>query len=165
RKASATFELNAALAPTPRELGAAEPPKRDQSGEDSLREEQMPNAFSSVKYPESYGLLHLLLNTEVGFWALMLMAAGFGAVHALTPGHGKTLVAAYLVGERGTVWHAFVLGLVTTLTHTGSVLILALAIALYFPDTVESNVQKTLGCIGGLLIAGLGVWLLLARLS
>ena len=34
------------------------------------------------------------------------VAAGFGAVHALTPGHGKTLVAAYLIGERGTAWHA-----------------------------------------------------------
>ena len=53
------------------------------------------------------------------------MAGFFGAVHALAPGHGKTLVAAYLVGEHGTVWHALILGLVTTFTHTGAVLALA----------------------------------------
>src|SRR5207247_9524137 len=62
--------------------------------------------------------------SEHGFWVLLLLAFGLGAAHALTPGHGKTLVAAYLVGERGTAWHAVLLGLVTTLTHTSSVLVL-----------------------------------------
>src|SRR2546427_196048 len=41
-----------------------------------------------------------------------------GAAHALTPGHGKTIVAAYLVGSRGTIWDAVYLGSVVTLTHT-----------------------------------------------
>src|SRR5262249_16907665 len=61
-------------------------------------------------------LLDLLLDTRRGFWVLLLLAGGFGAAHALTPGHGKTLVAAYLVGEHGTALHAVVLGLVTTVT-------------------------------------------------
>jgi ABC-type nickel/cobalt efflux system permease component RcnA len=143
RMASATFEV--------RELHAAATPT--------------PSTPASAGDEQPRNLLHLLLNTEIGFWALMLLAAAFGAVHALTPGHGKTLVAAYLVGERGTVWHALFLGLVTTLTHTGSVLILAVAIALYYPDTESDKVQKVLGGVGGLLIAGLGVWLLMRRLS
>src|SRR5262249_11382140 len=66
-----------------------------------------------------------LLDSRQGILLLLLLAAFFGAAHALTPGHGKTLVAAYLIGERGTVGHAFVLGLVTTLTHTGAVFALA----------------------------------------
>ena len=48
-----------------------------------------------------------------------------GALHALEPGHGKTVVAAYLVGERGRVRDAVLLGIVVTLTHTSSVIILA----------------------------------------
>jgi ABC-type nickel/cobalt efflux system permease component RcnA len=110
-------------------------------------------------------LLHLLLDTRKGFGILLLLAAGFGAAHALTPGHGKTLVAAYLVGEKGTVLHALVLGLVTTLTHTSAVLILAAILPLLFPKTAPASVQMVLGFVGGLLIAGLGVWLLLCRLT
>jgi nickel/cobalt exporter len=115
-------------------------------------------------------LYELFRDNEYGFWALLCLAAAFGAVHALTPGHGKTLVAAYLVGERGTVAHAFLLGLVTTLTHTGVVLAIAIALRVYFPygglsDTTRQDLQMALGLGGGLLVAGLGLWLLLRRLS
>jgi len=110
-------------------------------------------------------LLDLVLSSQLGLWTLLLLSAAFGAVHALTPGHGKTLVAAYLVGERGTVWHALLLGVVTTLTHTGTVLLVAAALVLMFPDAVPAHVQTALGFIGGLLIAGLGFWLVLRRLS
>jgi ABC-type nickel/cobalt efflux system permease component RcnA len=96
---------------------------------------------------------------------LLSLAALFGAAHALTPGHGKTLVAAYLIGERGTVCHACVLGLVTTLTHTGTVLALAVILLLFFPQAVPKDVQAVLGLVGGLLVAGMGFWLLLRRLS
>lgn len=110
-------------------------------------------------------LLDLLLDSRQGFWALIYLAAFFGAAHALTPGHGKTLVAAYLVGEQGTVWHALMLGLVTTLTHTGAVLILAAALPLLFPNAVPAQVQFILGLGGGLLVAGMGIWLFLKRVS
>jgi ABC-type nickel/cobalt efflux system permease component RcnA len=110
-------------------------------------------------------LLELLLDPNRGFWILLLLAGGFGAVHALTPGHGKTLVAAYLVGEQGTAWHALVLGLVTTVTHTGAVLVLAALLLYFFPDTVPARVQAALGVFGGLLVAGMGFWLLLRRLA
>jgi nickel/cobalt transporter (NicO) family protein len=109
------------------------------------------------------GLLELLLDTRRGFALLLLLAAGLGAAHALTPGHGKTLVAAYLVGERGTLFHAVVLGLVTTLTHTAAVLALA-AVLYFFPDAVPGTMLAT-QLVGGLAITLLGVWLLLRRLS
>ena len=106
-----------------------------------------------------------LLDSGYGVGVLLLLAAAFGAAHALTPGHGKTLVAAYLVGENGTVGHAVVLGVVTTLTHTGIVILVALALLWFFPDAVPAHVQTALGLGGGLLIAGTGAWLLLRRLS
>src|SRR5580692_2418232 len=61
---------------------------------------------------------------KLGFWVLFsaaLIAAGLGALHALEPGHGKTIVAAYLVGSRGTARHAVLLGIVVTAAHTAGV--------------------------------------------
>ncbi|MGH8065794.1 MAG: hypothetical protein ACRERE_11310, partial [Candidatus Entotheonellia bacterium] len=54
----------------------------------------------------------------------MVVSVGLGAFHALEPGHGKTVVAAYLVGSRGTAWHALMLGLIVTVTHTAGVYLL-----------------------------------------
>ncbi len=110
-------------------------------------------------------LLEVMLDTRRGFALLLLISAGLGAAHALTPGHGKTVAAAYLVGERGTVWHALGLGLVTTLTHTSVVLVLAALLPVFFPATPRASVQSALGLFGGLLIAGLGLWLLMVRLA
>src|SRR2546425_421984 len=70
------------------------------------------------------GLTEMVTTREMGP-AIILLAAvvamGLGALHALEPGHGKTVVAAYLVGSRGTAWHAMVLGLTVTLSHTAGV--------------------------------------------
>ena len=56
----------------------------------------------------------------------LLIAAMLGALHALSPGHGKTVVGAYLVGSRGTARHAAFLGLTVTITHTLGVFALGL---------------------------------------
>src|SRR5262249_40300809 len=67
------------------------------------------------------GFARLIGRERLGFWVVLasLAAALFwGAAHALSPGHGKTIVTAYLVGQRGTPWHAALLGLVVTVTHT-----------------------------------------------
>ncbi len=152
RKVSATFLVAIA------ESHVA--PAEEVAQEKSLPEEAMPAAEAPPR-----NLLHLLLDSRQGFAALLLLAAGFGAAHALTPGHGKTLAAAYLVGERGTVGHALALGLVTTLTHTAAVLVLAALLPLLFRDTAKASVQTALELVGGLLIAGLGLWLLMVRLA
>ncbi len=110
------------------------------------------------------GLLRYFLEWQGGFALLMLVCVGLGSVHALTPGHGKTLVAAYLVGERGTIWHAVLLGLVTTITHTGAVLLLAVSLRL-LPAMNADDLQSGLGLMMGLVIVCLGFYLLLLRLS
>jgi ABC-type nickel/cobalt efflux system permease component RcnA len=107
----------------------------------------------------------VLLESNLGIGLALLLAAGFGAAHALTPGHGKTLVAAYLVGQRGTIGHAVFLGFVTTVTHTGMVIILAAMLPWLTRHIAQERVQAALGFAGGLLVAGMGVWLLLRRLS
>jgi nickel/cobalt exporter len=117
---------------------------------------------------EHLSLLRLIMHTEYGFWLTLLLAFCFGAAHALTPGHGKTLVAAYLVGERGTIWHALFLGLITTITHTGIVLILALIMTLLPNDAqiaFQKWIQNGLGLVLGLIVACMGFWLLLQRLA
>jgi nickel/cobalt exporter len=113
---------------------------------------------------ESWSLLNLFLNSKQGIVVLLLGAAAFGAIHALTPGHGKTLVAAYLVGERGTAWHAILLGIVTTVTHTAAVILIAIAL-LFFPQTNLATLHIVLEFAGGLLVLSLGLWLLYTRLT
>lgn len=108
------------------------------------------------------GELTGLFDSGLGWGVMLALAAVFGAAHALTPGHGKTLVAAYLVGQHGTPWHALVLGLVVTLTHTGSVIVLATLLA--WTDLGSKAAMVALNLVGGLLIAGLGAWLLMQRL-
>ena len=91
------------------------------------------------------------------------VAAGLGAFHALEPGHGKTLVAAYLVGSRGTMKHAFLLGLIVTATHTAGVYLLG-AVTLYAAQyIVPERLYPWLGVVSGVLIAGLGAVLLVRR--
>jgi ABC-type nickel/cobalt efflux system permease component RcnA len=117
---------------------------------------------------ERFALLPLLLHNEYGLAITLLLAFAFGAAHALTPGHGKTLVAAYLVGERGTVWHALYLGLITTLTHTGSVMVIAVIVALLPAEQQKAFMDwlvNGLGLVMGLTVVGIGFWLLLQRLA
>jgi ABC-type nickel/cobalt efflux system permease component RcnA len=88
---------------------------------------------------------------------LLLMAFGLGAVHALQPGHGKTLVAATVLGERGTWLRGALLALVTTATHTGSVLLVALG--LWWTNTTRYGaIHLGLAHVAGVLIAAIGLW-------
>jgi ABC-type nickel/cobalt efflux system permease component RcnA/Tol biopolymer transport system component len=111
-------------------------------------------------------LLGLLQRERISlpFYLLALgVALLLGALHALTPGHGKTVVAAYLVGARGTTWHAVVLGTVVTLTHTGSVLLLGAITVAASRYIVPTRLFPALELLSGLLIVGLGLGLLAQR--
>ena len=83
-----------------------------------------------------------------------------GAGHALSPGHGKTMVAAYLVGSRGTPQHAVLLGLVTTVTHTMSVFALGIIALLLSRYILPEQLYPFLSLVSGLLVCGVGFWLL-----
>lgn len=97
----------------------------------------------------------------------LLLALGLslvlGGLHALTPGHGKTLVAAYLVGSRGTVGHAMALGGIVTFTHTASVIVIGLLALLASQFIVPNVLVPALEILSGLLVVYLGLRLLWAR--
>jgi ABC-type nickel/cobalt efflux system permease component RcnA len=90
-------------------------------------------------------------------------AVGLGAFHALEPGHGKTVVAAYLVGTRGTARHALSLGLIVTATHTAGVYLLGVVTLYASRYVVPERLYPWLGFLSGLIIAGVGCALFLRR--
>jgi nickel/cobalt transporter (NicO) family protein len=99
-------------------------------------------------------------------WALLLLIGAcslLGALHALTPGHGKTLLAAYLVGDRGTSRQAVTLGLVITLTHTGAVLVLGGAVLFAGQYVIPSVLVPVLTVTAGVAVLLLGVRLIRRR--
>ena len=101
---------------------------------------------------------------KLSFWVLLsaaLIAAGLGALHALEPGHGKTIVAAYLVGSRGTAAHAVLLGIVVTAAHTAGVYLLGFVTLYASRYIVPEQLYPWLGAISGLSVTGLGVFMFL----
>lgn len=102
------------------------------------------------------------LTVPVGLLALLLSLV-LGAAHAALPGHGKTIMAAYMVGTRGTPKDAVLVGLTVTLTHTAGVLILGLLFQAGASFAGES-LLSLLGVISGVLVAAIGFGLLRAAL-
>jgi len=97
-------------------------------------------------------------NLTPGFVALSLLIAMFwGAAHAFSPGHGKSIVAAYLVGSRGTPRHAVFLGMTVTATHTIGVFALGLITLSLSAFIVPDQLYPWLNLVSALLIVGVGV--------
>ena len=113
------------------------------------------NRFTELITTQHLGLAFLL--------TAALISMGLGALHALEPGHGKTIVAAYLVGSRGTARHALLLGIIVTAAHTASVFALG-AITLYASRYIlPEQLYPWLGVLSGLTIAALGGYMFLRR--
>lgn len=112
-------------------------------------------------------LSQLLHRSEIG-WGLTVIgiavAFGLGAIHALSPGHGKTIVAAYLVGSRGTFKHAVFLGVMVTFTHTVSVFLLGFVTLFLSKYVLAETLFPILGAISGLSIVWVGAALFFRRL-
>jgi ABC-type nickel/cobalt efflux system permease component RcnA len=94
----------------------------------------------------------------------LLIAAFWGSVHALTPGHGKALVAGYLVGTKGKPRHAFLLGATVTVTHTAGVFALGLVTLLLSQFIVPDQLYPWLTLASGLLVVLVGASVLRQRL-
>jgi nickel/cobalt transporter (NicO) family protein len=94
----------------------------------------------------------------------LLLAFGFGALHAMSPGHGKTVVGAYLVGSRGTLKHAVFLGLTVTITHTLGVFALGLVTLFASNYILPEKMLPFLSFVSGLLVFFIGVSLFKDRL-
>jgi nickel/cobalt exporter len=105
-----------------------------------------------------------LLTTKRLSWPIvclsLLVAFGLGAAHALEPGHGKTVVAAYLVGSSGTPRHAVWLGLIVTFTHTLGVFALGLVTLFASAYILPDRLYPWIGALSGLAITAVGLSLL-----
>lgn len=93
-----------------------------------------------------------------------LFAIMLGGLHALSPGHGKTVVGAYLIGSRGTVRHAAFLGFTVTITHTAGVFALGVVTLLASEYILPEKLFPALSFVSGAIVMGLGLTLLNRRL-
>ena len=111
--------------------------------------------------------LSQLLGSKELTWSMILLgivvAFGLGAMHAFSPGHGKTMVAAYLVGARGTWKHAVFLGGMVTFTHTISVFALGFVTLFLSRYILPEKLEPILGVISGITIIWVGAMLLYKR--
>lgn len=108
-------------------------------------------------------LVRTPITGPVSLAGTLLAAMVLGAAHAMTPGHGKTIVAAYLVGARGTTAHALFLGLTTTITHTAGVFGLGLVTLFVSSWVLPERLYPWLGVTSGALVFLLGAALLRQR--
>ena len=117
--------------------------------------------------PRSDGFAGLFEDAADGRGVLLLMllaAFGWGALHALSPGHGKAMVAAYLIGTRGTSRDALVLGATVTVTHTIGVFALGLVTLGLSQYVLPEQLYPWLTLISGLLVVAVGASVLRSRL-
>ncbi len=93
---------------------------------------------------------------------LFYLASSFwaGALHAATPGHGKTIAAAYIVGARGRPTDAVILGVFVTLSHVSGIALVGVLASLGSAWLVPARTEALLGLVTGLLVIGVGFWLL-----
>jgi nickel/cobalt transporter (NicO) family protein len=135
-------------------------------GQNEMSVSTQPNSLSSTNRNDAF--TNLILLDEINL-STLLFAIGvsfiWGAMHAMTPGHGKTIVGAYLVGSRGTTKHAVYLGLTTTITHTLGVFALGLVTLFAAKYIVPERLFPWMSLLSGLFVVGIGVNLAWSRFS
>jgi nickel/cobalt exporter len=97
----------------------------------------------------------LLFFITSSFWA--------GAAHAATPGHGKTIAAAYIVGARGKPIDAVILGIFVTLSHTSGIVLIGVLASLGSTWLRPQRIEAYLAIVVGIMVIGLGLWMLWAQ--
>jgi nickel/cobalt transporter (NicO) family protein len=142
RRATARFELGDERAPAP-VLGDARATTRGGGFESLIAARELDAGLIAIS---------------------LLLAAFWGAAHALTPGHGKAIVAGYLVGSRGKSRHAVALGLIVTVTHTIGVFALGLVTLGLSAFILPEQLYPWLTLLSGLLVVAVGASVLRRRL-
>jgi len=137
--------------------GSVVAPGRDSGPAAETREQASEDGFAGVFSDAAAGKSVLLF--------LLLASFGWGALHALSPGHGKAMVAAYLVGSRGTSRDALALGAVVTVTHTIGVFALGLVTLLLAQYILPEDLYPWLNLVSGLLVVAIGGTILWSRVQ
>ncbi len=125
------------------------------------------SARAAVRATGDGGFASLIARDHLGVGVILVslaLAFFWGSAHALSPGHGKAIVTAYLVGQRGKPRHAAALGLIVTATHTIGVFTLGLVTLALSQFIVPEQLYPWIGLVSGLLVIGVGASVLLGRL-
>jgi ABC-type nickel/cobalt efflux system permease component RcnA len=136
-------------------------------GGGTLEAPESPGAGTTTTSREADGLTAVFSDAASGERVLILLllgAFGWGALHALSPGHGKAMVAAYLIGTRGTARHAVGLGATVTITHTIGVFTLGLVTLLLSQYILPEDLFPWLTLVSGLLVVLVGIGVLRSRI-
>ncbi|HEV2593374.1 MAG TPA: sulfite exporter TauE/SafE family protein [Gaiellaceae bacterium] len=121
---------------------------------------EAPDRISDSGFTTLIGRRHLSLLVILASLAAALF---WGAAHALSPGHGKTIVAAYLVGKRGTAKDAALLGAIVTVTHTVGVFALGLVTLGLSQWIVPDRLYPWINLTAGVMVVSIGITVLRAR--
>ena len=121
---------------------------------------QAPDRIADAGFSSLIGREHL---SALVILASLAAAFFWGMAHALSPGHGKTIVAAYLVGRRGTPWHAAALGAIVTATHTIGVFALGLVTLALSQFIVPDQLYPWLNLASGVLVVAIGATVFRSR--
>lgn len=98
-------------------------------------------------------------------YMIYLGAMALGALHAFEPGHGKSIIAAYMIGTKGRAIDGIILGFIVTFTHTFSVIILGIIAKFLSQSFTDDQLHVWLGLFSSLLILAVGLWMLRERLT
>lgn len=129
-----------------------------------LQPSDKPELKPNVQKTPRSRFTELIAAQHLSVWfvlSALLIALALGALHALEPGHGKTIVGAYLVGSRGSTRDAVLLGTTVTVAHTAGVYLLGLITLYASRYVVPDKLYPWLSLLSGLLIVGLGIVLFL----
>ena len=125
-------------------------------------------AVASSSAKSDGGFVSLIENGgRLSVWGAIValgLALVFGMFHALTPGHGKTMVAAYLAGTRGQARHALILGATVTITHTAGVFALGIVTLSLSQFIVPDQLYPWLNLASGVMVVGIGAFAIRDRL-
>ena len=121
----------------------------------------VPGGIAATELPDIFRQTDL---TPVVLLLSLAAAAALGAGHALTPGHGKTLMAAYLVGTRGSARHAIGLGAAVSVSHTAGILVLATIIVAATDVIAPDTVVRWAPVVAAVSILLIGGWMLLGEI-
>lgn len=115
------------------------------------------DVFTSLITQENHNVLTILIALAIAFL--------WGGLHALSPGHGKTIVGAYLVGSRSNAQHALFLGLIMTITHTAGIFALGLVTLGTSQFILTEQLYPWLSVLSGVLVTVIGLNLFISRLQ
>ena len=155
---SSPLEVTSATATIEPGSGPGTPPKLESRTQLSAR--------AAVRATGDGGFASLIARDDLGVGVILIslaLAFFWGSAHALSPGHGKAIVTAYLVGQRGKPRHAAALGLIVTATHTIGVFTLGFVTLALSQFIVPEQLYPWIGLVSGLLVIGVGASVLLAR--